>query len=637
MTRTIRRLRALLVVTAFLIVFGATGTAYATTFPVTKFADTADGTCDSDCSLREAVIAANANPGADTINVPSGHYTLSREGTFEDNSSTGDLDISGDTTIVGSGARSTIIDGNQIDRVIEVVSPPICFNVCAAGAITIPVSISGVTITGGLAPATTGGGGISVSNSNFSLDLSNSTVTNNSNPDGKGPGFGGGIFSAGPLTVTASTISDNSARYGAGVNVRGNNSASFTNDTISGNNSNGGNGAGVLAQTSGAVRFLNSTIAGNTVETEGRMPVTRGVVHFGGGIAAENDGPIDVSSTNTIIARNTPDDCREAIGTGGHNIDGGGTCAFTGTGDQQNTDPKLAALADNGGPTDTRALLSGSPAIDTADNSLCPSTDQRGVSRPQPAGGTCDIGAFELQFAPVVGKPDLKISEKDSPDPVNLGGTLTYTLTGTNQGQGSDDNVKITDQLPSSVTFLSSDPSQGTCTRSGQKVTCSVGTLPAGGAGAPTAKRSTSAGKTVTVRIRVRPKKLGTIKNVVTISGSSSETTTANNKAAVNTRVIERNRPRLTLSGIPNGCVTGSFSFTVRISDQSSTRATVALDGHTAVRTSRKRFTVRVHAAGLSSKVHTLTLTAVDHYGNRSRRTTSFRRCRRAVLPSFTG
>jgi CSLREA domain-containing protein/uncharacterized repeat protein (TIGR01451 family) len=626
------RLRVLLVATAFVGALLVPGTAGAATFPVTKTADTADGTCDSDCSLREAVIAANAAPGADTIKVPANHYTLSREGPFEDDSSTGDLDVSGATTIVGSGARSTIIDGNQIDRVLELVSPfRGCLTVCAAGLQSFPVHISDVTITGGLAPAETGGGGIAAIGSNYSLDLSNSTVTGNSNPSSKGPGVGGGIFAGGGLTVTASTISNNHAEQGAGVFLRG--ETTLTNDTVSGNTSNRGSGAGVFVQTSSPVRLLSTTLAGNTVATDTAMSATRGQVATGGGIAAPGNGSVDVVATNTIIAGNSPDDCRETIGTGGHNIDGRNRCGFNAAGDKTDTDPDLGALTDNGGPTDTRALLSGSPAIDMADNSKCPATDQRGVSRPQHV--TCDIGAFEVQAAQAQ-KLDLKISEKDSPDPVELGGTLTYTLTGTNQGQGSNGNVKITDQLPGSVTYLSSDPSQGTCTRSGQTVTCSVGTLAGTGTSAA-AKRAISAASTATVKIRVRPKKLGTIKNVVTISGSGSETTTSNNKAAVNTRVIERNRPRLTLSGIPSGCVTGSFSFTVRISDQSSTRASVALDGRTASRTSRKRFSVRVHAAGLSSKTHTLTVSAVDHYGNRAQRSAKFRRCRRAVLPDFTG
>jgi hypothetical protein len=66
---------------------------------------------------------------------------------------------------------------------------------------------------------------------------------------------------------------------------------------------------------------------------------------------------------------------------------------MTGPGDQVNTDPMVGPLAENGGPTLTHALLTGSPAIDAGDDAVCPATDQRGVSRPQ--GVACDIGAYE--------------------------------------------------------------------------------------------------------------------------------------------------------------------------------------------------------------------------------------------------
>jgi hypothetical protein len=83
----------------------------------------------------------------------------------------------------------------------------------------------------------------------------------------------------------------------------------------------------------------------------------------------------------------------------GHNLEDTDTCGLTGPGDLRNTDPKLGPLADNGGLTQTQALLPGSPAID-AGSTDCPppATDQRGVSRPQ--GPACDIGAFELESSP---------------------------------------------------------------------------------------------------------------------------------------------------------------------------------------------------------------------------------------------
>ena len=70
-------------------------------FQVNKTADTADGSCTAtDCSLREAIIASNGTPGADTIHLPSGVYTLSIPGAGEDAAATGDLDIASEVTIV---------------------------------------------------------------------------------------------------------------------------------------------------------------------------------------------------------------------------------------------------------------------------------------------------------------------------------------------------------------------------------------------------------------------------------------------------------------------------------------------------------------------------------------------------------
>ena len=105
--------------------------------------------------------------------------------------------------------------------------------------------------------------------------------------------------------------------------------------------------------------------------------------------------------TNSIVA-NATGDCflapwgagAVAINSGGHNIGSDSTCNLTAAGDQPDTDPMVDVLADNGGPTLTHALLAGSPAIDAGDDSLCPATDQRGVSRP--LGAHCDIGSFEF-------------------------------------------------------------------------------------------------------------------------------------------------------------------------------------------------------------------------------------------------
>jgi hypothetical protein len=77
----------------------------------------------------------------------------------------------------------------------------------------------------------------------------------------------------------------------------------------------------------------------------------------------------------------------------GHNIASDNSCNLSAPGDMPNTDPLLGPLQNNGGPTYTTAIPFNSPAKDSADNTACPPTDQRGVIRPQGAG--CDIGAYE--------------------------------------------------------------------------------------------------------------------------------------------------------------------------------------------------------------------------------------------------
>jgi len=102
---------ALLLATAFVAV--QVGPAAALAFTVTRFDDPTPDGCVSgvDCSLREAVIAANTNGGPDTITIPPGTYTLTQVGT-DNNATAGDLDVTGPVTITGGGAGSTTIDGN---------------------------------------------------------------------------------------------------------------------------------------------------------------------------------------------------------------------------------------------------------------------------------------------------------------------------------------------------------------------------------------------------------------------------------------------------------------------------------------------------------------------------------------------
>jgi hypothetical protein len=190
---------------------------------------------------------------------------------------------------------------------------------------------------------------------------------------------------------------------GGGVGVTGGTSVLvLTNTTISGNSTNG-DGGGLAAFDAALVTLTNVTVANNTADADASGTGN------GGGTFIDTSAPIQFR--NTIVASN--------IDGGGQAPDcgtaGGGSltrlgyvllrnqsgCTLGGVGDdatgfQTGVDPLLGPLAANGGPTQTMALLAGSPAIDAIPVASCAvGTDQRGVSRPQGSG--CDIGAFELQ------------------------------------------------------------------------------------------------------------------------------------------------------------------------------------------------------------------------------------------------
>jgi CSLREA domain-containing protein len=379
--------------------------ASAATFTVTKTADTADGTCDADCSLREAIIAANTAAGPDTIVVPPGTYVRTISGTAEELAANGDLDITADVEVIGSGALTTIIEGNDTasgERVFDV----------QPGAI---LTMSGVTITRGF--ASTGGndgGGISADGT---LVLRNAIVTGN-HADDFGGGIdndsdgisllqnslivgndvddeGGGLGLDGPMTISNVTVSGNSAdTEGGGVSSFAENT--FTNVTISGNTTLGPGGGYINSNSPDTIN--NVTIVGNSADTDNNGDE-------GGGIY--NDDTLTIR--NSIVANNVDssggsNDCfaPAPLTSTGHNLvkDAAGCTGLTGTGDIIGQDPLLGPLADNGGFAPTHALVTGSPAIGNGDpappgsgGSACEAADQRGVPR-----SACDIGAYELVF-----------------------------------------------------------------------------------------------------------------------------------------------------------------------------------------------------------------------------------------------
>jgi CSLREA domain-containing protein len=205
---------------------------------------------------------------------------------------------------------------------------------------------------------------------------------------GSGFGAGGGVFNlGGTVTVTDTTFSESVAGSGSGIYNAG--TATVTNSTFSGNFADWGGGI----YNKGALTVTNSTFSEN--EADDDEPFGGGAIYNEGGTA---------TFRNTIVAKSTAgDNCRGvAITDGGYNIDDGTTCGFSKAENSMPfTNPKLASdLADNGGPTKTIALLRGSPALNAIPDEAngCGTditTDQRGVVRPQGAG--CDIGAFEKE------------------------------------------------------------------------------------------------------------------------------------------------------------------------------------------------------------------------------------------------
>ena len=197
------------------------------------------------------------------------------------------------------------------------------------------------------------------------------------------------LLSPATVTITASTISGNMAvsSGGGGAILNSGTTLTITNSTIVGNTvTSGSDGGGGLRNQSGTSTITSSTIDSNTA------PVLNGGETTTGGGILNSSGTVTLK--NTIIANNTSDNCIGTIGNSGTNLQFPGTTCGAGI---TTGNPLLQALANNGGPTQTQSLGSGSPAIDQGTTGCppVPATDQRAVTRPQGAG--CEIGAFECR------------------------------------------------------------------------------------------------------------------------------------------------------------------------------------------------------------------------------------------------
>jgi CSLREA domain-containing protein len=406
---------------------------------VDTLADEIDGNHGAgEFSLREAIGFANISTDAETITF---HPSLTSGGPATLTLTGGDLEIRNSMTINGPGAPVLTIDASGNDPT------PTTNNGDGSRVFTIfgvvggsTVTISGLTLTGGDAGSrggavsnsadltltrvtisgnsagtpSTGGHGGGIANSSGNLIINGSTISGNSTVTG---GNGGGIHSHfGSMTITGSTISGNSTAtsgFGGGI-YSGYTATTIDSSTISGNSAQ--TGGGVVQNGIGYLMTItNSTISGNSARLDG-----------GGAVALHSQ----LTLRHSTITANRSDSDDNASGNGGgvfvstqfsqasanHTIVSGNFRGGSTPNDVQgvlpaqfsligHAGPLLGSLADNGGPTQSHALLNGSPAIDAGNSSAVagvggvPSFDQRGAPFTRVHGGRIDIGAFELQPA----------------------------------------------------------------------------------------------------------------------------------------------------------------------------------------------------------------------------------------------
>ncbi len=453
-----------------------------------------DGICanaGSNCSLRAAVMEANALPGADTIELLEGTYSLTIPSASSDiDASVGDLDIGGGTfgggnqlTIQGIGASKTLITTNQANRLFEVPVDLACFAFQGCDTLTLRnldlrsgnTTGLGVFDRGAAISASSRFANVFLEDVRVAQNSGNSVVFSQANltvtrteilaNTGSGIRFQRDT-AARDLTIIDSTIENNSGTGSSGVSIEEADDVELTNVTITGNRLHG------YFQQLGTARLNNVTISGNQT---GNGIAGIGILFFPGPFLV---GP-DIEVVNSIVTGHgagdilSPgQDANAVLPTSlGYNLIGdGGSGAFGATGDATNADAALEFLADNGGPVRTQALGPGSQAVDTGNPAVpgtggtsCAATDARGESRPFDGDddGTprCDKGAFEAQEV-LVELVELTLTKDDDVDPVQAGGTLVYTLTVTNPATSTGDanNVTVTETYDPNVSFVSAVP-----------------------------------------------------------------------------------------------------------------------------------------------------------------------------------
>ena len=354
----------------------------------------------------------------------------------------------GTLTVTNSTLSGNSVNGfgggiaNEFDGEVTVTNSTLSDNSATRGGgggifiISGEVTVTGSTFSGNSADFRGAGGGIR-NEGGGTLTVTNSTLFGNS-----ADSSGGGIFNSGTLTVTNSTLSGNSATFdGGGIrNYRGEvrGEVTVTGSTLSGNSA-GRDGGGIYNER-GTLQVTNSTLSSNTATSQGG-----GIFNTGSGTATLTRSLISGNSAavGDEIYRDTGTINVNAFNVFGHsglslsNSDDfvgfvPGASDVTATSDEQNValaNILSTTLAENGGPTQTHALVPGSPAIDLAPSAACAAApvnglDQRGEPRNVDGDGIataneCDTGAFEYQLAtaPPTATPSLEPTATTTPTP----------------------------------------------------------------------------------------------------------------------------------------------------------------------------------------------------------------------------
>ena len=392
--------------------------------------DESDGSCsDGDCSLRDALAVAvnddNITFAGDYTIYLNSTLTVTKRLTIDGSGHT--IKVSGDTG--GDGGPDVQVFYNSSTLTLTHLNIVSGTNRYGAGIYNDAIlTIKDSTLSGNLA-SNLGGG---IYNHGGTVTVQNSILSDNV------AGYGGGgiyNFSGSTLTVKNCTFSTNWAwNFGGGIFNEG--YLWLENSTLFSNTASYGYGGSLSSYGSTAsTTILNSTLSENSAYYLGG-----GLYYWGGS---------QLQYWNTIIAHSSSGgDCVNAgtIITNVNNLVEDGSCSTNGV-NFLSGDPGLGSLADNGGGTLTQALLPGSPAIESGDDVACPSTDQRGVARPQMT--HCDIGAYEAS-------PQIVIRLTKSVTPtVNIpaNSVITYTLALRNIGGVVDPQGQLTDTLPYGVVF----------------------------------------------------------------------------------------------------------------------------------------------------------------------------------------